>query len=128
MAKPLKKILCIDDDQDILSIIEFSLAEVGGYEIKACNSGAEALKVAEEFMPQLFVIDVMMPGMSGPETLGELHKKEVFMSTPAIFLTANANFAAYSEAKPPKLLGVLTKPFDPMQISERIQKLWDTYM
>lgn len=128
MAQPLKKILCVDDDQDILSIIEFSLSEVGGFEVKACNSGAEALIVAEEFMPQLFLIDVMMPGMSGPETLGELHKKEVFASTPAIFLTANANFAAYSEAKPPKLLGVLTKPFDPMQLSERIQKLWDTYM
>ncbi|MGL4673277.1 MAG: response regulator [Wohlfahrtiimonas sp.] len=128
MAAPLTKIICIDDDQDILSIIEFSLSEVGGFEVLACNSGAEALEKVNGFAPQLFLIDVMMPGMSGPEVLAELHKQPQYASTPAIFLTANANFAAYSEAKPPKLLGVLTKPFDPMQLPERIQKLWDEFM
>lgn len=128
MTEPLKKILCIDDDLDILSIIEFSLADVGGFEVKACSSGAQALEIAEDFSPQLFLIDVMMPNMSGPETLAALHDKACFAMTPAIFLTANAQFAVYSEAHPPKMLGVLTKPFDPMQLSERISKLWDQYM
>ena len=128
MTKPLTKILCIDDDPDILAIIEFSLTEVGNFEVLACNSGADALLRAEAFKPDLFLIDVMMPKMSGPETLTALHSLPVFESTPAVFLTANAQFSAYSEPHPPKMLGVLTKPFDPMQLSEKIHKLWAQYM
>ncbi len=128
MGEPLKRILCIDDDPDILSIIEFSLAEVGGYEVKVCHSGAEALEEVKDFNPQLFLIDVMMPGMSGPETLTALHDIPEFASTPAIFLTANVQFAAYSEATPPKMLGILTKPFDPMQLPERLSDLWGEYI
>ncbi len=123
----LKKILCIDDDPDILSIIEFALLHVGGFEVKTCSSGSEALKEAEAFAPQLFVIDVMMPNMSGPETLAALHAIPSLSQIPAIFLTANAQFAAYSEAHPPVMLGVLTKPFDPMQLAERVNKLWSQY-
>ncbi|MDG9728997.1 response regulator [Ignatzschineria sp. RMDPL8A] len=128
MKRPLRRILCIDDDQDILSIIEFSLSEVGGFEVKACASGKAALACVDEFKPELFLIDVMMPEMSGPETLNALQALPEFENTPAIFLTANVQFAAYSEARPPKMLGVLTKPFDPMQLSERITKLWEEHM
>lgn len=128
MAKPLKKILCTDDDPDILAIIEFSLTEVGDFEVLACNSGDNALLQAEAFRPDLFLIDVMMPRMSGPETLTALHAIPIFKSTPAIFLTANAQFSAYSEPHPPQILGILTKPFDPMQLPIKILKLWEEYM
>ena len=128
MDSSLKRILCIDDDPDILSIIEFSLTEGGGYEVAICHSGQEALTVVEGFQPQLFLVDVMMPQMSGPETLDALQSIPAFENTQAIFLTANVQFAAYCEAAPPKMLGVLTKPFDPMQLSERLQALWSEYM
>ncbi len=128
MSKPLTKILCIDDDPDILSIIEFSLVEVGKFEVLACGSGAEALEAVTTFEPQLFLIDVMMPNMSGPETLEALQSLAAFSETPAVFLTANTQFSTYSEAHPPKMLGVLTKPFDPMQLPEKINKLWKQHM
>lgn len=124
--RTLKRILCIDDDEDILSIVEFSLADIGLFDVIACRSGRDALCSAAAFAPQLFLIDVMMPDMCGPETLVALHKIPGLESTPAIFLTAtNMPLTKYPNIDLPHMLGLLTKPFDPLLLPSDINKLWN---
>ena len=68
----LKKILYVEDEPDIQMIARVALENVGGFELCVCSSGAEALEKAEAFAPDMFLLDVMMPGMDGPTTLAEL--------------------------------------------------------
>ncbi len=63
VTKNLKKILYVEDDANIQTIVNMSLEDIGGYQLKSCNSVKEALIAAEEFNPDLFLLDVMMPDM-----------------------------------------------------------------
>ncbi len=89
MTSPtLNRILHVEDEPDIQEIARVSLETVGGFTVATCSSGREALDRAEEFEPDLLLLDVMMPDMDGPTTLGELRKLPGFGSTPTIFMTA----------------------------------------
>jgi CheY-like chemotaxis protein len=69
----LEKILYVEDDPDIREIATLALRDVGGLNVKVCESGELALKEVDDFGPQLILLDVMMPDMDGPETLKALH-------------------------------------------------------
>ena len=71
----LRRVMCVEDDPDIRMIIEFSLATLGGYQVCLCPDGRAALTQAPNFKPDLVLLDVMMPGLSGPETLAALRKQ-----------------------------------------------------
>jgi len=86
----LKKILYVEDNVDIQKIVTMILEDIGGYELKICSSGQETLKFVEEFNPDLFLLDVMLPGMNGPSLLKELRKNPKFYDIPAIFISAVA--------------------------------------
>ena len=88
MTETLERILYVEDEPDIQEIARVSLETVGGFTVATCSSGREALDRAEEFEPDLLLLDVMMPDMDGPTTLGELRKLPGFGSTPTIFMTA----------------------------------------
>ncbi|HAA91651.1 MAG TPA: hypothetical protein DCE33_04355, partial [Rhodospirillaceae bacterium] len=89
MASPeLKKILMAEDDGDIQMIAEMALKDVGGFEVKICSSGQDALDVFCEFAPDLVLLDVMMPGMDGPTTLNKLRERDDGADVPVIFMTA----------------------------------------
>ena len=75
----LKKILHVDDDQDIRTITQMSLEMVGGFELQQCASGKEALIVAPQFQPDLLLLDVMMPEMSGEELWHKLMEMPEFL-------------------------------------------------
>jgi CheY-like chemotaxis protein len=68
----LERILCIEDEEDIRRIQTIALEGLGGFKVRACASGAEAIQEAPAFAPQLILLDVMMPGMDGPTTLKSL--------------------------------------------------------
>ena len=82
----LKKILHVEDEPDIREIALLALETVGGFSVESCGSGDEALEKAPGFMPDLFLMDIMMPGMDGPATLVELRKMPEFADTPVIFI------------------------------------------
>ena len=67
MQRPLKRIMLVEDDPDIQLITRLSLEVGGGYEVRVCGSGAEAIQSAPAYAPDLIVLDVMMPGMDGLE-------------------------------------------------------------
>ena len=89
MADPSPiRILVVDDERFSLAVIEASLNSIDDCVVGTCRSGEEAVVSAPEFKPDLLILDVMMPGMDGPETLAALRELPSTESTPVIFMTA----------------------------------------
>ena len=123
----LKRILYVEDEPDIQAVAKIALEAVGGFELKVCSSGDEALSEAAAFSPDLLLLDVMMPGMDGPTTLQELRKLSGLQETPAIFMTAKVQNNEIEHFKKVGALDVIPKPFDPMKLAEQIEKIWGAF-
>jgi len=119
----IKKILHVEDDPDIQAIALIALETMGGFEVRQCLSGKDALDLAPEFKPDLYLLDAMMPGMSGLETLSALRKDDSLGDIPAIFMTAKAQSSEVSEFLDSGALGVITKPFDPLTLADQIRDI-----
>lgn len=124
MSDELNKILYVEDEADIQEVAKIALETVGGFTLKVCSSGEEALNQAESFAPQLLLLDVMMPGMDGPATLVELRKIPSIASVPVIFMTAKVQPSEVDSFKQMGALDVIAKPFDPMTLAEKIRQSW----
>jgi two-component system OmpR family response regulator len=122
----LKNILYVEDDVDIQTVAQIALEAVGGFTLKVCSSGADALgAVASGFAPDLILLDVMMPGMDGPTTLAGLRQLAPTAATPVIFMTARVQTSEVAHYKSLGALGVIAKPFDPMQLAQQVNELWE---
>lgn len=122
----LRRVLLVEDEEDIRAVAEIALETVGGFELKVCASGAEALESIAGFAPQLIILDVMMPGMEGPETLREIRKLPEYALTPAVFMTAKVQADEIRSYLAGGAAGVIPKPFDPMTLSDRILEIWQS--
>lgn len=120
----LRKIMHVDDDCDILKIIKVVLGTLGHFEVAQCASGEEALQLAPVFKPDLLLIDSLMPDMDGLETLQSLRKLPEVAKTPVIFLTVKAQGDEIQELLKAGAIKVITKPFDPIMLSEEITLAW----
>ena len=120
----LKKILYVEDEPDIQMIARVALENVGGFELCVCSSGAEAVEKAASFNPDLFLLDVMMPGMDGPTTLAELRKIPSLTNTPVMFMTAKVQPQEVEFLKSLNVADVIAKPFDPMGLATNIRESW----
>lgn len=120
----LKRILHVDDDDDIRVIVKMALELVGQFEVAQFSSGADALKGAAAFAPQMFLLDVMMPEMTGEETWQNLRKIPGLENVPAIFLTAKAEEAFAERLLAQGCLAVITKPFDPIDLCTQLNEHW----
>ena len=125
MKGELKKILLVEDDPDIRVIVKSALEMMGGFEVRACSSGAEALSAVEELAPQLALLDVMMPELDGPGVLARLRELPATVTLPVIFLTAKASPQESERLRALGAVGVLSKPFDPLNLHEQIRAIWE---
>lgn len=125
MADELKRILYVEDEPDIQVVAKLALEMLGGYTLKICSSGAEALKQAPDFKPQLILLDVMMPVMDGPSTLKLLRTLPEFAATPIIFMTAKVQPGEIAGYKEIGAVDVIPKPFDPMTLSGQVRNIWE---
>ncbi len=117
------QILHVEDDTDIREIAKISLEFSGGISVTQCCTGEEALIVAQDIVPDLLLLDVMMPGMDGMQTLKKLREMPHLKEVPVIFLTARV---LPSEEKELLVLGaekVIIKPFDPLTLSSEVQSV-----
>ncbi|WP_347331013.1 response regulator [Marinimicrobium locisalis] len=121
----LQRILYVEDEPDIRAIAQIALESLGGFELKVCSSGEEALNEVEAFKPDLLLLDVMMPGMDGPRTLAALRRLPVTANTPAIFMTAKVRPNEIDHLKSCGAIEVIPKPFDPVALSEQVRAIWD---
>ena len=124
MPKPLTRILYVEDEPDIRMVAQMALEAVGGFVVTACSSGQEALAAAPTAQADLLLLDVMMPGMDGPSTLKALRDLPATAGTPVIFMTAKVQAAEVAAYKALGAIEVIPKPFDPMDLSAQIQRIW----
>jgi two-component system OmpR family response regulator len=120
----LTRILYVEDEPDIQAVARIALETVGGFTVQICSSGEEAVQNAVEFAPDLILLDVMMPGMDGPDTLQALRGLPELSDTPAVFMTAKVQPQEVAQFKACGALDVIAKPFDPMALSEQIKAVW----
>lgn len=116
------RVLYAEDDPDIRAITEIAL-EDEGFDLIPCDSGEMLLSLAPSENPDLVLLDVMMPGMDGPNTLIQLRKIPHYIELPAIFMTAKIRTDEVEEYKAKGAIGVIAKPFDPMTLAEQIRHL-----
>lgn len=116
----MRKILIIDDEDDIREVAQLSLESVAGWEVIAASSGAQGLARAAEFMPDAILLDVMMPGMDGPTTFRELRKNPATSHIPVLLLTAKVQNSDQRRFADLGVEAVLFKPFDPLTLSAQI--------
>jgi CheY-like chemotaxis protein len=84
----MKKILLVDDEAALTRVIRLNLEQTGRFEVREENRGANAVRVAREFMPDLIFLDVMMPDMGGDEIAAELDEDPELRNIKYVFLTA----------------------------------------
>jgi CheY-like chemotaxis protein len=125
MACELSKIMYVEDEPDIQAIAKLALEAVGGFTVKICSSGQEALDSVAAFSPDLILLDVMMPGMDGPSTLKALRGMPSCANTPVVFMTAKVQPQEVSGYKELGALSVIAKPFDPMALSNQVRAIWN---
>lgn len=126
MTQELTRILYVEDDPDIQAIAMMVLETIHGFVMEACCSGAEALEKAVAFKPDLILLDVMMPGMDGPETLKHLRRFPELAATPVVFMTAKVQPQEVQGYLNLGALGVIAKPFDPITLAQQLRTIWET--
>jgi len=116
------KILVVDDEPEAVELVEFNLKQAG-YEVAAAADGAEALKKAHSLLPNLIILDLMLPEVDGLEVCKMLRRDPSTSSVPIIMLTAKA-------AEIDRILGLelgaddyMTKPFSPRELILRVKNI-----
>ncbi len=115
-----KRILIIDDEDDIREVAQVSLEAVQGWQVLTVRSGKEGLARAAAERPDAILLDVMMPEMDGPATLQELRANPATESIPVVFLTAKVQPADRRRFASLGVQAVISKPFDPLRLAEQI--------
>jgi len=120
-----KRILVVDDDDDIRDVVRLSLQLAGGMSVLAAGSGCEGLGLAAATGPDAILLDVTMPGMDGLEVLRRLKSDAGTASIPVVLLTAKVRAA--EAGRTAGAAGVIVKPFDPLRLAEQIAEIlgWD---
>jgi len=124
----LSRVLHVDDESDIREVARLALEEVGGFAVESCASGAQAIEKAPSFGPDVILLDVMMPGMSGPEVLEALRGRPETAEIPVIFMTAKVQASEIEALRKLGAIGVIEKPFDPMTMSGQVAEIWDRHV
>jgi two-component system, OmpR family, response regulator len=119
----IKKVLLIDDDADVRRIGSMSLRKLGGFEVLLASSGAEGLVMAEQLLPDLILLDIVMPGLDGMVTITELKKSPKAKGIPVIFLTSAHDVATSESAREVGALDVIYKPLDPLRLPSQAREI-----
>jgi two-component system OmpR family response regulator len=120
----LKRVLHVEDDPSIQAVAKVALEIVGGLTVLTCSSGQEALDQVVAFAPDFILLDVMMPGMTGPETLERLRGVVDIGAIPVAFMTAKVQPAEIEHYRSLGAQDVIVKPFDPMQLAAQVKAIW----
>jgi len=123
--RPLERILLVDDEADIRQVARLALEALGGFDVRECASGLAAPDAAAEFAPDLILMDVMMPGRDGPETLKILRATPGLSEIPIVFMTAKVQPQEVSTFRKLGALDVVAKPFDPMTLAQTVRRIWE---
>ena len=122
MKKSDIKILLVDDEPDIIEILRYNLSQEG-YEVYSAKDGKSAIKKAEKEIPNLIIMDVMMPHMDGIETCSIIRKNPIFNDTIIMFLTARGEDYSHVAAYDAGADDYITKPVKPKVFLSKVKGL-----
>ena len=114
-------VLLVDDDADIRSVASLAMRLIGGLEVFAVASGEKALEEGPRVRPAIVVVDLMMPGMDGVETLRQIRGQSWGAEVSVLLMSARAR-EDDAEYLGLGFDGVISKPFDPVALAERIKE------
>jgi two-component system phosphate regulon response regulator PhoB len=113
------RILVVDDEPDITALVAYHLAKAG-FRVSTAANGTDALKAAREERPDIVILDLMLPGVSGYDVLAELRKREETREVGVILLTARREETDRIRGLSLGADDYLTKPFSPQELSLRV--------
>jgi adenylate cyclase len=117
-----KKILIVDDELEFAEMIQMRL-EANGYDVITAPDGQTGYDAAEQQRPDLILLDVMMPGMDGFQTLRKLRRSDKTRATPVIMLTARGESSAIFKAQELGVMDYLIKPCDSQELLQLVRRL-----
>ncbi|HEY7876229.1 MAG TPA: response regulator [Actinomycetota bacterium] len=117
-----KRILICDDDPVILRLLQVNL-ELEGYEVLQAHNGEEAVEVATAQVPDLVILDIMMPRLDGYQTAERLKSQDGTKEIPIVFVSAKAQQSDIEKGKSYGVADYLTKPFDPTDLLDIVDRL-----
>ncbi|HTE30586.1 MAG TPA: response regulator transcription factor [Chryseolinea sp.] len=121
--KQMHKVLVVDDEEPILELLRYNL-EKSGYEVKTALDGARAVDIAKKFVPDLVLLDIMMPKMDGVETCRLLRDIPELQKTFVVFLTARSEEYSEVAAFDVGADDYINKPIKPRALMSRISALF----
>ncbi len=117
----MAKILVAEDERDILELISFTL-ELGGHEVIQASDGLEALEKAVLETPDLILLDVRMPKLTGYEVCGKLKENELTAKIPVVFLSAKGQEAEIKQGLEMGAMDYIVKPFAPDELLKKVEQ------
>ena len=123
----MRRILIIDDEDDIREVAALSLEATAGWQILTASSGAEGIDIASAEQPDAILMDVMMPEVDGPTTFGKMQQNPTIADIPVLLLTAKVQGVDQRRFANLGVTAVLFKPFDPLTLAQQISDAlgWD---
>src|SRR3954469_14802448 len=121
--KQMHKVLVVDDEEPILELLKYNL-EKNGYEVKTAIDGMKAVDIAKKFVPDLVLLDIMMPKMDGVETCRLLRDIPELQKTFVVFLTARSEEYSEVAAFDVGADDYITKPIKPRALMSRLSALF----
>lgn len=118
----MAKILIAEDEPDIRELVAFTL-RFGGYEVVTASNGEEAVQLARKENPDLILLDVRMPRMTGYEACREIKSDTNLRDTPVVFLSAKGQESEIQAGIESGAEEYLLKPFAPDQLTQRVQSI-----
>lgn len=123
MNKPNYKVLVVDDEPDILELLQYNLNKEG-YDVKTSTDGKKGVEIAKSFIPDLILLDIMMPHQDGVETCRQLREVPELTNSFIIFLTARSEEYSEIAAFDTGADDYITKPIKPRALMSRISALF----
>ena len=119
----MAKILIIDDEAEFADMVALRLRKTGGFETLVAYDGEKGLDLAKKELPDLIILDVLMPKMDGLDVLKNLRKNKPTSATPVLVLTASATPTTMEKLKSLNVGGYIIKPFEPADLMGKINNL-----
>ena len=115
-----KRILFIDDEDDIKTLAQFCLESEAGWSMMSAKSGKEGIALAQQEQPDAILLDAMMPELDGIQTIAKLRENAKTKDIPTIFITAKAQASDRRRFYNAGAKGVINKPFDSLTLASQI--------